>query len=159
MRIKIILLCASAVALAGSLLIASSASDATTAKVDLSITGGTVTGFTRAGAEQELPVVFTMRNHSQTTSVSVDFFFTLTNATADGTDYVCPQSDHVLTGPDGPSCEPGYLAAGRTTRAAIMVTPTISSGMVSVKACANDESGNPDPVPSNDCKTVQIRIG
>ncbi|HJQ03352.1 MAG TPA: hypothetical protein VJ851_17280 [Jatrophihabitans sp.] len=159
MRIKIILLCASAVALAGSLLIASSASDAATAKVDLSITGGTVTGFTRSGPEQELPVVFTMRNHSQTTSVSVDFFFTLTNATADGTDYVCPQSNHVLTGPDGPACEPGYLAAGRTTRAAIMVTPTITSGTVSVKACANDESGNPDPVPSNNCKTVHIRIG
>ena len=159
MRIKSILLCASAVAIAGSLLIASSASDAATAKVDLSITGGTVTGFTRSGPEQELPVVFTMRNHSGTTSVSVDFFFTLTNATADGTDYVCPQSNHVLTGADGPSCEPGYLAAGRTTRAAVMVTPTISSGTVTVKACANDESGNPDPVPSNNCKTVHIRIG
>jgi hypothetical protein len=159
MRIRIILLCASAVALAGSLLIASSASDAATARVDLSLTGGTVTGFTRSGPEQELPVVFTMRNHSRTTTVGVDFFFTLTNATADGTDYVCPQSDHVLTTADGPSCEPGYLAAGRTTRAAVMVTPTISSGTVTVKACANDESGYPDPVPSNDCKTVHIRIG
>ena len=159
MRIKIILWCVSAVALVGGLLIASSTSDASTTNVDLSITGGTVTGFTRAGPDQELPVAFTMRNHSRTTSVSVDFFFTLTNATADGTDYVCPMSDHVLTGPDGPACEPGFLAPGRTTRAAIMVTPTISSGTVTVKACADDESGNPDPVPSNNCKTVHIRIG
>lgn len=159
MRIKIILLCTSAVALAGSMLIASSTSDAATAKVDLSLTGGTVTGFTRAGSDQELPVAFTMRNHSRTTTVSVDFSFTLTNATADGTDYACPMSNHVLTGPDGSFCEPGYLAAGRTIQAAILVTPTISTGTVTVKACADDESGNPDPVPSNNCKTVHIRIG
>jgi hypothetical protein len=136
----------------------SSSSAAATANVDLSITGGTVAGFTVAPADQELPVSFTMRNHSRTTAVSVDFFFTLTNATADGSDYVCPTANHALINPDTPACEPGFLAAGGTTGAAILVTPTISSGTVTVKACADDESNNPDPVPSNNCKTVRIQI-
>ncbi|HJQ03688.1 MAG TPA: hypothetical protein VJ851_18990 [Jatrophihabitans sp.] len=143
---------------AGSLMLVSSSSGAATANVDLSITGGTVTGYTVAQAGQELPVSFTMRNHSTTTAVSVDFTFTLSNATADGTDYVCNTSSHALINPDTPACEPGFLGAGKTVGAAILVTPTISSGTVRVKACANDESNNPDPVPSNNCKTVSITI-
>jgi hypothetical protein len=147
-----------ALTVAAGLGLVSSSSSAATASVDLSITGGTVTGFTTASSWQELPVSFTMRNHSATTAVSVDFFFTLTNATADGTDYVCPLANHVLINPDTPACEPGFLAAGKTTSAAILVTPTITSGTVTVQACANDESGNPDPVSSNNCKTVHIKI-
>ena len=143
---------------AGSLLLVSSSSGAATANVDLSITGGTVTGYTAAQVGMELPVSFTMRNHSSTTGVSVDFTFTLTNATADGSDYVCETSSHSLINPDTPACEPGTLAAGKTISAAILVTPTISSGTVRVKACANDENNNPDPVPSNNCKTVSIAI-
>jgi hypothetical protein len=146
-----------ALTVAAGLGLVSSSSVAATANVDLSITGGTVTGFTTASSWQELPVSFTMRNRSGT-AVSVDFYFTLTNATADGTDYVCPLANHVLINPDTPACEPGILGAGKTTSAAILVTPTISSGTVTVKACANDENGNPDPVPSNNCKTVHIRI-
>jgi hypothetical protein len=156
MHKKFVLFCAGTVALASSLVVASSTSDASTANVDLSITGGTVTGFTSSASDQVLPVSFTMRNHSAT-SVPVDFFFTLTNATADATDYVCP-AGHALISPDTPACEPGFLAGGRTTSAAILVTPTISSGTVTVKACADNENNNPDPNRSNNCKTVHIRI-
>ncbi len=141
---------------AAGLGLVSSTSSAATTNVDLSLTGGTVTGFTTASSDQELPVSFTMRNHSAT-SVPVDFFFTLTNATADATDYVCP-AGHALISPDTPACEPGFLAGGRTTSAAILVTPTISSGTVTVQACANNENNNPDPNRSNNCKTVHIRI-
>ena len=158
MHKKFVLFCAGMMALVGSLLLVSSSSDASTARVDLSITGGTVTGFTSSASDQVLPVAFYMRNHSRTTSVSVDFTFTLTNATADGRDYVCNTLNHALINPDTPACEPGFLPPGRTIGAAIVVTPTISSGTVSVRACANDESNNPDPVPSNNCKTVNIRI-
>lgn len=89
-------------------------------------------------------------------AVSVDFFFTLANATADAADYVCPTADHALINPDTLACEPGFLAGGKSTSAAILVTPTITSGTVTVTACANDEDGLPDPNPSN--KTVSIRI-
>jgi hypothetical protein len=158
MRIKIILSCLGAVALAGGLLIASSASDASTASVDLSITGGTVAGYTIGQADQELPVSFTMTNHGSI-ATPVDFAFTLTNATASGEDYVCPTiGNHVLINPDTPNCEPGTLGAHRRTSAAILVTPTIISGTVTVKACADDEADHHDPVPSNNCKTIKIPI-
>jgi hypothetical protein len=158
MRKNFVLLLAGAVIVACSLVLVSSTSGAATTTVDLSITGSTVTSYTAAQAGQELPVVFTMRNHSSTTGVSVDFYFTLTNATADASDYICPIASHFLINPDTPACEPGTLAAGKTTSAAILVTPTISSGTVKVKACANDENNYPDPVPSNNCKTVSIAI-
>jgi len=158
MRKNFVLLLVSSVIAAGSLMLVSSSSGAAIANVDLSLTGGTVTGYTAAQAGMELPVSFTMRNHSSTTGVSVDFTFTLTNATADGSDYVCETASHFLINPDSPACEPGVLAAGKTISAAILVTPTITSGTVRVKACATDESNNPDPVPSNNCKTVSIAI-
>jgi hypothetical protein len=158
MRIKIILLCTGALAVAGSLLIGSAVSQASTTSVDLSITGGTVAGFTAAQADMELPVSFTMTNHGSI-ATPVDFFFTLTNATASGEDYVCPTiGSHFLINPDTPACEPGTLGAHRRTSAAILVTPTITSGTVTVRACANDEADHHDPVPGNNCKTVSIPI-
>ena len=159
MRIKIILLCAGVLALATSLAVASTASDAATAKVDLSITGGPVAGYTVGQADQELPVSFTMTNRSHSTATVVDFFFTLTNATASGEDYVCPTvGDGALINPDTPACEPGQLGPRQHTSAAILVTPTISSGTVTVRACANSENNYPDPVPGNNCKAVSIPI-
>jgi hypothetical protein len=159
MRTKIILLCAGALALTASLVIGSAASQAATTNVDLSLTGGTVAGFTTAQADQELPVSFTMTNRSST-ATAVDFQFTVTNATASGEDYVCPTvGDGHNINPDTPFCEPGVLGPHQRTSAAILVTPTISSGTVTVQACANDEAGHPDPVPGNNCKVVSIPIG
>jgi hypothetical protein len=136
------------------------ASQATTTSVDLGMTGKTVAGFTQAQAGQELPVAFTMKNYSTTRSVSVAFYFTLSHATAADGDYTCPLiSNHYNIFPDSPACEPGTLGYGRSTSAAILVTPTISSGTVTVKACAQDLSGYSDPVSSNNCKTVSIPIG
>jgi Domain of unknown function DUF11 len=159
MRIKILLLCTGALAVAGSLLIGSAAaSQASATNVDLSITGGTVAGFTAAQADQELPVSFTMTNHGSI-ATSVDFQFTITNATASGADYVCPTvGDGFNINPDTPSCEPGMLRSHKRTSAAILVTPSITSGTVTVRACANDEANHHDPVPGNNCKTVSIPI-
>jgi hypothetical protein len=152
-------------ALIGALTIAagpwlvSSTSAASTTSVDLGITGSRVAGFTAAQAGQELPITFTMKNHSSSSSTYVDFYFTLTHASASTEDYVCPLiSNHLNIFPDTPACEPGLLGAGKSTSAAILITPTISSGTVTVKACARSESGNPDPVSSNNCKTISIPI-
>jgi hypothetical protein len=135
------------------------ASQAATTKVDLSITGQTVAGYTKAQYGQELPVMFTMKNRSPRTATSVAFSFTLTNATADGSDYTCPLiSNHYNINPDSPNCEPGVLGHGASTSAAIMVTPTIVTGTVTVQACAEDLESHGDPVSSNNCKTVSIPI-
>ena len=163
MRKSMILSCAGALALAASLLISSTtsqaaSSQATTTSLDLSITGGTVAGFTGAQVNQELPVSFTMTNHGSI-ATPVDFQFTVTNATASGDDYVCPTvGDRFNINPDTPFCEPGMLGAHRQTSAAILVTPTISSGTVTVRACANDEANHHDPTPGNNCKTISIPI-
>ena len=145
-----------ALALVGTLFL-TTASQATTTSVDLSITGNTVAGYTKAQYGQELPVVFTIKNRSTTTAADVSFYFTITHATADGSDYTCV-SNHYVINPDTPACEPGMLGYGKSTSAAILVTPTIFSGTVTVKACAQNLSGAADPVLSNNCKTVSIAI-
>lgn len=145
-----------------SIAIGATATGAATTKIDLSMTGNAVAGYTNASSGNELPVTFTMRNNSgSTTAGDVSFLFTVTHATAaDSSDWICPlTSNHHLINPDTPACEPGGLAHGKSTSAAIMVTPTISSGTVAVKACASLLDGHTDPVPSNNCKTVSIRIG
>jgi len=158
MRTKIILLCAGALALTTSMVVGSTTSQASPTNVDLSITGGPVAGFTAAQPWMELPVSFTMTNRGSI-ATPVDFQFTITNATASGEDYVCPLvGDGFLINADTPFCEPGVLGSHRKTSAAILVTPTITSGTVTVQACANDEADHHDPVPSNNCKTVSIPI-
>ncbi|MDQ1739940.1 MAG: hypothetical protein QOE53_1592 [Pseudonocardiales bacterium] len=148
-----------AIALACTLFL-TTASQATTSSVDLAITGNTVAGYTKAQHGQELPVIFTIKNRSTTTAASVAFYFTLTHATAAAADYTCPLiSNHFNIFPDTPSCEPGTLGYGKSTSAAILVTPTIYSGTVTVKACAQDLDNYSDPVSSNNCKTVSIAIG
>ena len=146
----------------GSVLVSTYASQASTSaapRVDLGITGSTVAGYTAAQAGQELPVAFTMTNHSATTSTQISFNFTITNSSADGSDYICPLiSNHFNINPDTPSCETGSLAHGKSTSAAILVTPTIGTGTITVKACAQSLDGYIDPVSSNNCKTVKIPI-
>jgi hypothetical protein len=158
MHKKFVPFCAGAMTLAASLMLASSTSDASSNNVDLSLTGGTVAGYTAAQSYQELPVSFTMTNHGSI-ATSVDFQFTITNATVSGEDYVCPTvGDGFNINADTPFCEPGVLGAHKQTSAAILVTPSISSGTVIVQACANDEAGHHDPVPGNNCKSVSIPI-
>jgi hypothetical protein len=156
MRNKIVFALVGSAVMTTTLLLAT-ASQATTTSVDLSITGQTVAGFTAAQQWQELPVLFTMKNRSNTTATEVAFSFTFTNATVDG--YTCPLiSNHFNINTDGSFCEPGVLGHGKSTSAAIMVTPTISSGTVTVTACAQDLDSYGDPVSSNNCKTVSIPI-
>jgi hypothetical protein len=156
---KFVVLLGAALALVGTLFL-TTASQATSTSVDLSITGSTVAGYTKAQYGQELPVVFTIKNRSTTTAAEVSFYFTLSHASADGSDYTCPLiSNRYNINPDTPACEPGVLGYGRSTSAAIMVTPTIYSGTVTVKACAQDLTGYADPVSSNNCKTISIPIG
>ena len=158
MRKNLVLVFVSVMAVATMLVVSTSSSQATTG-VDLGMTGSTVAGYTSAQSGQELPVTFTIKNHSTTTSATVDFFFTITHATADASDFVCPLvSNHFNIFPDTPACEVGVLGAGKSTSAAILVTPNISTGTVTVRACAMNETGSPDPVSSNNCKTVSIPI-
>lgn len=164
MRKKMIQFIIGAMVLPGAILIHTYSTQASTSadpSVDLAITGTTVAGFTSAQDYQELPVTFTMTNHSKTTTTEVSFEFTMTNAsTSVGvSDFVCPEiPDHFNINPDGGDCEIGRLAHGKSTSAAAIVTPTISTGTVTVTACAESLDGYTDPVPRNNCKTISIPI-
>ncbi len=167
MRKNAIMSVAGVIALACSLFAVSLAAGATTTgaattSVDLSITGGTVSGFTHSGGFPLLPVSFTIRNNSTTTNAGdIEISFKWTNTTTPSyEDYLCPQtSSHTLINPDTPACEPGGLGAGKTTGAALIVTPKPGVTSVSVTACAMLIDGHTDPVSRNNCKTVSISIG
>ena len=137
----------------------SSGSEAGPTNVDLSITGSVVAGVTSAEGSMHVPFSFTVTNRSGS-AADIVIGFTLTGGSApDGSDYVCPL---VATGadinPDGTFCEPGLLASGRSTSAAIIVTPT-ATGTMTVQACVSAKTRGPDPVPGNNCKSLSIRIG
>lgn len=159
MRKNLVLLFVIVMTVATTMLVVGTSSSQATTGVDLGMAGSTVAGYTSAQSGQKLPVTFTIKNHSTTTSATVDFFFTITHATADASDFVCPLvSNHFNIVPDTPACEVGVLGAGKSTSAAILVTPKITTGTVTVRACAMNETGSPDPVSSNNCKTVSIPI-
>jgi hypothetical protein len=160
LRKIMVLMFASAVVAVMSL-VAASESGAATTTIDLSITGGSVAGFTHSGGFPKLPIAFAIKNNSSTTNADdIDFYFTWTNtATPQYNDYICPlTSNHTLINPSTPACEPGGLAAGKTTGAALMVTPKPGVTKVTVKACAFLLDSHTDPVSSNNCKTVTIFV-
>jgi hypothetical protein len=157
MRAKLGVLFVSVFALAVTVVItATSSSQASTAGVDLGMTGHTVAGYTSAQAGQQLPVAFTMTNHSSTASADIAFVFTVVHAATN--DITCPLvSNHFNINSDGPFCEPGSLGPGKSTSAAIMVTAS-SIGTVTVRACATLLDSHTDPLPRNNCRTVSIPI-
>jgi len=153
---KLMILLALAVISLVTLVVNSSGSEASSTKVDLSITGFVVAGVTLADSTQHVPFSFTVTNRSAG-DAPLTITFTLTGGSAaDAGDYVCPL---VGTGadisPDTPSCEPGILAGHHSTSAAIIVTPT-ATGTMTVQACASNETGASDPVPDNNCKSLSI---
>jgi hypothetical protein len=157
MRRKIALFAVTAAA-AAALVAVSPNSDAATPGVDLAIKGSVVAAITSSPTDQNLPFSFTITNKSSSSSADISFDFTITNGTANGDDYVCPLiRDHYAINPDTPSCEPGALAAGKSAAAAIIATPT-SAGTLTVRGCASNLSGTPDPVSSNNCATLHVNI-
>jgi hypothetical protein len=143
-------------AAAAAVLTAAVSSQAATTGVDLGITGTVVTGVTRVDIGQELPFSFTIKNHSSTRTANVAFVFTNV-ASAGGDDYLCATTTHSTVSPDTPDCEPGDLGPGQLVNAAIMLRAT-RSGLLTVTACASNLNGTPDPVSSNNCKTLHVTV-
>jgi hypothetical protein len=151
------------VAVGAGVLAMTSTSQASTIGVDLSMSGSVVAGVASASTYKQVPFTFMIKNKSTTTAADISFNFSpIVNGTASdySADYVCPlTTNHYDINPDSSSCEPGTLGPGKSSSAAIIVTPSGSSGQtVTVKACAQNLSGAPDPVSSNNCKTLSIKI-
>jgi Domain of unknown function DUF11 len=137
---------------AAAVLTVSASSQAAAPGIDLGMTGSVVTGVTRVEVGQEVPFSFTMENHSAARAADVLFAFAY-NGTAGGV--LCATTAHETVSPDGPNCEPGDLSPGDTVNAAVMV-PAAASGTLTVMACASSE--RPDPVPGNNCTTLQVAV-
>jgi len=60
--------------------------------------------------------------------------------------------------PDTPSCETGPLKPQQSVHDTYIVQPSGTSTSVSVRTCASNEGSVPDPVTSNNCKTLSVAI-
>ena len=153
-------LATAAVAAAGLLGISSASPAASTAGPDLAMTGASVVAGVKVtqGSDQLVPFSFTAKNNSSR-AADLNFTFTVTHGSPAAGGYICPLPvSKVDIFPDSPNCELGSLAAGHSSSAGIIVSATGASGQyVTVKACVSDFTAT-DPVPSNDCRTLKVKI-
>jgi hypothetical protein len=143
--------------------LASASTANATGSLDLSMTGSVVAGVKTVEVARGTHVAFsfTMKNNSTSlTSNDVSFNFTFTHTSDPGMEfYECPLvSTHVAINPDTPSCEPGGLGPGKSTQAAVIVVPISGYSSMTVKACASNLDGTPDPVSSNNCKSLTVAV-
>jgi hypothetical protein len=153
-------LATSAVAAAGLLGIASASPAARTSGPDLAMTGASVVAGVKVtqGSDQLVPFSFTAKNNSSRVA-DLNFTFTVTHGSPAPGGYICPLPvSKVDINPDSPNCELGSLAAGHSSSAGIIVSAIGASGQyVTVKACVSDFTAT-DPVSSNNCRTLKVKI-
>ena len=144
--------------ISASVLGGGTATSAATTTIDLATSGSVVPTIRSAEVGQELAFLFTTTNKSTTASADLSVTFAVKNGSVRGSDYICNLiSNHFAISPDTPSCEPGPLGPAKTTRNAILVT-AVATGTMTVRACSTALNGYPDPVSSNNCKTLSVRI-
>jgi hypothetical protein len=150
-----------AAAAAGLLSLTSVSQAATTTGPDLAMTTASVVDGVKVmqSGGQLVPFSFTAKNNSTTTAANLSFDFTVTNGAADNYGYICPLVGTKFDiNPDSPACEVGSLAGGHSSSAGVIVSATGASGQyVTVEACLSDLSST-DPVPTNNCKTLKVKI-
>jgi hypothetical protein len=75
-------------------------------------------------------------------------------------DQLCVFPNGNAFNPDSPSCEYGGLKAHQSARMTLIVQPdpTASGQPLSVRVCASNESGVPDPVARNDCLSLTVSL-
>lgn len=127
---------------------------------DLAVSGSIAGG--ERSVETFHPVVFVFNltnNGPNAITSSADLTY---SAVRNGTvsDQLCIFPSGASFNPDSPSCEFGTLRVGQTSRMTLIVQPdTGASGQpLSVRVCSSNESGVRDPVPSNNCLTLSVRL-
>ncbi len=139
-------------------LVSSGVSQAKSQGADLAVTGLVAGGETSTENFHLIVFVFTLTNKGPlTTDGSADL--TLTDVQG-GTivDVMCVLPNGFGINPDFPSCETGPLGAKQSVQDTYVVQPSGPGTPVSVRACAGNEGSVPDPVSSNDCKTLAVAI-
>jgi hypothetical protein len=149
-----------AIAAAGLIGVTSASQAATTSGPDLAMTGASVVAGVKVmqAGDQLVPFSFTAKNNSSR-AADLNFTFTVTHGAAAPGGYICPLPvSKVDINPDSPNCEVGSLAAGHSSSAGLIVSAKGASGQyVTVTACVSDLT-NTDPVASNNCRTLKVKI-
>jgi hypothetical protein len=131
---------------------------ATTAAADLAMSGSVAGGETSTESSHLIAMVFTLTNKgpgdidsSADTTVTV-----LSGGTM--VDEMCVLPNGFGINADTPVCEQGQLPAGHSFKSTVILQPSGNDVTLSVRACASNESGIPDPRPGNNCKTLMVNI-
>lgn len=155
---KLSLIIATAVLAMGGALVSSGVSQADTQGADLATTGIVAGGETSTESSHLIVFVLTLTNKGPMGSgASADLVLTDVQG---GTvvDTMCVLPNGFGINPDTPSCEFGPLRSKQSVQATYVVQPSGPSTTVSVRVCASNEGSVPDPVASNNCKTLTVAI-
>jgi hypothetical protein len=158
MRKLTLIVVTAVLAVTGGLLVSSGVSQAKAQGADLAVTGSVAGGETSTESSHLIVFVFTLTNKGPaTTDGSADL--TVTDVQG-GTlvDTMCVLPNGFGINPDSPSCETGPLQPQKSVHDTYVVQPSGPSTTVSVRTCASNEGSIPDPVASNNCKTLSVII-
>ncbi len=70
----------------------------------------------------------------------------------------CVLPGGALINADGNSCEPGFVKAHQNGSALVLTGNVTGTGDVVVRVCTSNLSGDRDPKPGNDCRTLKIAV-
>lgn len=155
---KLTLIVVTAVLAVGGALLSSGVTQAATQGADLAATGIVAGGETSTERSHLIVFVFTLTDKGPSGSgASADLVLTDVQG---GTllDTMCVLPNGFGINPDTPACEFGPLRAKQSVQATYVVQPSDTSTSVSLRACTNNEGSVPDPVASNNCKTLAVAI-
>jgi hypothetical protein len=142
----------------GIALVSGGISHANTQGADLAVTGLVAGGETSTESFHLIVFVFTLTNKGPAgTDGSADL--TLTDVQGGSlVDVMCVLPNGFGINPDSPSCETGPLRAKQRVQDTYVLQPSGTSTSVSLRVCASNEGSVPDPVSSNNCKTLAVAI-
>jgi hypothetical protein len=126
---------------------------------DLEATGFVAGGERTVESSHPVVFVFTLKNKGpDAIDSSADLSYAeVQNGTV--TDQLCIFPDRRSFNADSPFCEFGQLKVGQVARMTLIVQPfnNVTGVRLSVRVCSSNESGIPDPVSANDCRTLGVR--
>jgi len=162
MRKIIILTATLGLAIGSALSVQSGGASAAAPTTDLAVTGS-VEGGLRITVETSHLLAFTFdlknKGPNGVTSSADMTYSKVRNGFV--VDQFCVMTNGVGFNADSPTCEPGTLAAGKSTHMTLILKPTQGAlnRTLSVQVCASTEDSEVDPVSSNNCKTLNVTLG
>ena len=161
MRKIIILTATLGLAICSALSVQSGGASAAAPTTDLAVTGSVEGGLRITGETSHLlAFTFDLKNKGPNgVTSSADMTYSKVH-NGFVVDQLCVTSDGVGFNADSPTCEPGALAAGKSTHMTLILKPTAGAlnRTLSVRVCASTEDSEVDPVSANNCKTLSVTL-